>query len=135
MRLRPIVLLSLVLSFGLASIASAQDKPSSLDTDPALAGWWKFDETTGNTFADSSKHGRKGAALKKCDVGAFGIKPFGAGSLFQDEDLAVTHAEADIGCAKCHGVCDEHIAGESKEKVCTNCHGQHRLEERKCKWK
>jgi hypothetical protein len=29
-------------------------------------------------------------ALKKCDVGAFGIKPFGAGSLFekdQDENL------------------------------------------------
>jgi len=25
------------------------------------------------------------AALKKCDVGAFGIKPFGAGSLFRDD--------------------------------------------------
>jgi len=35
-------------------------KPITLDTDPNLAGWWKFDETSGKTAADSSKHGRKG---------------------------------------------------------------------------
>ena len=96
------------------------------------------------------------------------------------EDLAVVHAKANIGCAKCHGESDAHIADESwanngngtapeimypkdkinpacqkchpqaevdedehadffagvtKEKVCTDCHGKHRLTERKCKWK
>ena len=30
-----------------------------------------------------------------------------------DEDVAVVHAEANIGCDDCHGNCDEHIADES----------------------
>ena len=98
---------------------------------------------------------------------------------YMQEDIAVTHARADMGCAKCHGESDEHIADESwasggngtapdimyprpkinpfcmgchtKEKidtaqhkplfaagatmVCTDCHGDHRLTNRKCKWK
>ena len=98
---------------------------------------------------------------------------------YMQEDIAVVHARADIGCANCHGESDEHIADESwasggngtapeimyprpkinpfcmgchpKDKidadqhksllanmekmVCTNCHGKHRLEVRKCKWK
>lgn len=32
----------------------------TLDNDPNLVGWWKFDEVSGQTAADSSKHGRKG---------------------------------------------------------------------------
>lgn len=97
-----------------------------------------------------------------------------------EEDIAITHARANIGCAHCHGECDEHIADESwasggngtapdimytqtkvnpfcmgchqkdeidteqhkplfssasEKKVCTDCHGKHRLETRKCKWK
>lgn len=96
------------------------------------------------------------------------------------ESLAVDHAKADIGCAKCHGPSDAHIAdeswswgengtapdvmfprpkinpfclgchpqdkiaaeqhkpffaGASEKKYCTDCHGNHRLAERKCKWK
>lgn len=99
------------------------------------------------------------------------------------EDIAVVHARANIGCADCHGDCDEHIADESwasggkgtppgkmyrrkevnafcttchakdkidkidniqhklffagtaKEKYCTDCHGDHRLGKRMCKWK
>jgi hypothetical protein len=98
---------------------------------------------------------------------------------YMQEDIAVIHARADIGCAGCHGESDEHIADESwasggngtapdtmfpkpkinpfcmgchtKDKidtdqhkplfanfekmVCTDCHGDHRLEVRKCKWK
>ncbi len=99
---------------------------------------------------------------------------------YMDEDIAVTHAQADMGCAHCHGESDEHIADESwasggngtapdimyprakinpfcmschtkdkidteqhkplfagtiKEKYCTDCHGDHRLTNRKCKWK
>ncbi len=99
---------------------------------------------------------------------------------YETEDIAVTHARAEIGCADCHGVSDAHIADESwswggngtapdimytlekvnpacmkchpkgqidleqheplfagtgKEKYCTDCHGNHRLENRKCKWK
>ena len=100
------------------------------------------------------------------------------------EELSVTHAKRNIGCAKCHGECDAHIADESwasggngtapetmypkpainslcrgchtidkmignrpgkpcpklsdafaQQKFCTDCHGKHRLVERRCKWK
>jgi hypothetical protein len=34
--------------------------PKSLDSDPHLVGWWKFDEVSGKTAADSSMHGRDG---------------------------------------------------------------------------
>ncbi len=44
----------------ITSTALAQDKPITLDTDPNLAGWWKFDEVSGKTAADSSMHRRKG---------------------------------------------------------------------------
>jgi len=99
---------------------------------------------------------------------------------YMQEDIAVTHARQDMGCAHCHGECDEHIADESwasggngtapdimyprdkinpfclgchpkdklpaeqhkslfadaaEKKYCTDCHGDHRLIERKCKWK
>lgn len=32
---------------------------------------------------------------------------------YMEEDIAVTHARANIGCAGCHGESDEHIADES----------------------
>jgi hypothetical protein len=98
---------------------------------------------------------------------------------YMQEDIAVIHARANIGCAGCHGESDEHIADESwasggngtapeimfpkpkinlfcmschakdkidtdqhkplfanfEDMVCTDCHGNHRLEVRKCKWK
>lgn len=99
---------------------------------------------------------------------------------YLDEMIAVTHAKANIGCARCHGESDAHIADESwgsggngtapeimyprekinpscmrchtkdkidtpqhepvfaaapENKVCTDCHGKHRLTVRRCKWK
>ncbi len=98
---------------------------------------------------------------------------------YMQEELAVKHAQAGIGCAQCHGPSDAHIADESwatggngtppdlmyprdkinasclachpKDKidtpqhqailadpalkVCTDCHGKHRLPQRRCKWK
>jgi hypothetical protein len=39
---------------------SQKDQPITLDTEPRLVAWWKFDETSGKTAADSSKYGRKG---------------------------------------------------------------------------
>jgi len=35
-------------------------QPEGLDADPHLAAWWKFDDASGTTAADSSKHGRAG---------------------------------------------------------------------------
>jgi hypothetical protein len=97
---------------------------------------------------------------------------------YMQEEIAVTHARANIGCADCHGPSDDHIADESwasggngtapdimypqpkinpacmachpREKieapqhevifveprarqVCTDCHGSHRLPQRRCK--
>ena len=101
---------------------------------------------------------------------------------YMQEDIAVIHARADIGCADCHGQSDAHIADESwawggngtapdimfppakinpfcmgchtedeidviqhkgvvlagkdpEHKYCTDCHGEHRLASRRCKWK
>jgi hypothetical protein len=99
---------------------------------------------------------------------------------YAQEEIAVTHARANIGCATCHGASDAHIADESwasggngtapdimyprdkinaacmkchskdeldgpqhepvfadaaEQKVCTDCHGDHRLPQRRCKWK
>lgn len=96
------------------------------------------------------------------------------------EELTATHARANVGCARCHGESDAHIADESwasggngtapdrmyppdkinplclechpRDKLspdqhktlfagsapparCTECHGQHRLVTRRCKWK
>ncbi len=99
---------------------------------------------------------------------------------YMQEKLAVTHAKADVGCVRCHGASDAHIADESwasggngtapermyrreqvnasclpchsrdqlntpqhmavladtqGKQVCTDCHGTHRLAQRRCKWK
>ncbi len=63
-------LFSVILLLGLVSNTPAltapsptpadKDKVASLDTDPNLVGWWKFDEDSGKTAADSSRHKRKG---------------------------------------------------------------------------
>jgi hypothetical protein len=52
-----VLLLSLIYS---VSGAADKDKPKTLDTDPNLAGWWKFDEVSGKTTPDSSGRGRNG---------------------------------------------------------------------------
>ncbi len=60
-------LLFLVLSVSLvgdfswtAAAAREKGEATSLDKDPHLAGWWKLDDASGKTAADSSRHGRKG---------------------------------------------------------------------------
>ncbi len=63
------------------------DEPLLLDDDPA-----------------SSEKPRKGADNSRCFVCHIN---------YVKEELAVDHALADIGCAKCHGVSDAHIADES----------------------
>ncbi|HPC95613.1 MAG TPA: LamG domain-containing protein [Sedimentisphaerales bacterium] len=42
-------------------LAAQDDDPITLDTDPNLAAWWKFDETAGKIAADASKHERVAA--------------------------------------------------------------------------
>jgi hypothetical protein len=59
----PRVLWSLVVVGFLGTAVLAAQEKVSLDEDPHLMGWWKFDETTGQTAADSSAHGRKGTLL------------------------------------------------------------------------
>ena len=49
--------MAVVLSGGWVAAGNA-GKPATLDTDPNLVGWWKFDETAGSTAADSSGHHR-----------------------------------------------------------------------------
>jgi len=94
---------------------------------------------------------------------------------FAMEKIAVVHAEAGIGCEKCHGSCDAHcsdednvtppdvmfaaerinsfcmgchprkkidqpqhkvlfVGGQEVKKVCTDCHGEHRLAHRTRRW-
>jgi hypothetical protein len=67
--------LPIVLACALCIVCTAaeKDKPITLDNDPNLVGWWKFDEASGKTAADSSRYGHKGT-LK-------GDLSFSAGSL------------------------------------------------------
>ena len=37
-----------------------QNEPAGLDADPHLVGWWKLDDPSSKTAADSSKHARNG---------------------------------------------------------------------------
>jgi len=37
-----------------------REKPATLDSDPHLLGWWKFEEESGNIARDSSPHGHHG---------------------------------------------------------------------------
>jgi len=46
------------------NLSQAGNKPRTLDNDPNLAGWWKFDETSGKIASDSSRHNRKGTLMK-----------------------------------------------------------------------
>lgn len=57
-----VLLFGLILNFSVATNTAAEEKnmQKTLDTDPNLAGWWKFDEASGKTTPDSSKHGRSG---------------------------------------------------------------------------
>jgi hypothetical protein len=136
----------------------ADDKPLLLDDGPAAS-------TPEGSCADNSR----------CQVCHLNMTL---------ELISVTHAKANLGCARCHGDCDAHIADESwasggkgtppelmyprykinalcrechsgeKDRVnrkgprcpkllgqrtprntCTECHGTHRLVERRCKWK
>lgn len=43
------------------AVAQATDNKPTLDTDPNLVGWWRFDESTGTAATDSSRHRRPGA--------------------------------------------------------------------------
>ncbi len=50
--------------------------------------------------------------------------------------------EVNAACMKCHSkrkmdadAHEEFFAGKTEEKHCTDCHGEHRLGKRKCKWK
>jgi len=43
-----------------SSSRTDKDKAVSLDTDPNLVGWWKFDDISGTTATDSSRHKRNG---------------------------------------------------------------------------
>jgi len=46
--------------WGILPAAAEKAKPTSLDEDGNLVGWWKFDEASGTTAAGSSRHARKG---------------------------------------------------------------------------
>lgn len=139
-----------------------EEPPSLLDDEPLLL---LDDEPDENSSSESM------ADNSRCFVCHIN---------YMQEDIAVIHAKADMGCANCHGESDEHIADESwasggngtapdimytraqinpfcmgchtkekidteqhkplfaennDEKFCTDCHGDHRLATRKCKWK
>ncbi len=57
-------------------VAGNAGKSVTLDNDPNLAGWWRFDETAGSTVADSSGHKRDGTLIGglTCDKDSFAGK-------------------------------------------------------------
>ncbi|MHC4645538.1 MAG: hypothetical protein ACYTBJ_08545 [Planctomycetota bacterium] len=143
-----------------SEISSADAAPLLLDDEPLLLDAEPDGNSPEEPLADNSR-------CHVCHIN------------YTQEDIALTHARAGIGCNKCHGQSDEHIADESwasggngtppeimytrdrinqacmschprdkidteqheplfaanGDKVCTDCHGNHRLHERRCKWK
>lgn len=145
-----------------AKTESLEEAPLLLDEEPLLL----LDEGTGN-----DDHDGRLADNSRCFVCHVN---------YMEEEIAVTHAKANMGCATCHGPSDAHIADESwasggngtapdimfprseinpacmtchprsvidtpqhavlfvgtvQSKVCTDCHGNHRLPQRRCTWK
>lgn len=105
---------------------AAKDKPLLLlDDEPPLM----LDDKAAGGPADAS-----GADNSRCAVCHLSLAK---------EELAVTHAKEDIGCARCHGDCDAHIDDESWasggpgtapqimfpperiDKACGECHDTH----------
>ena len=56
------IFFSLIFIFSVAPMTEAteRNKPGTLDNDPNLAGWWKFDEASEKITPDSSRHSRNG---------------------------------------------------------------------------
>lgn len=57
-------------------------------------------------------------------------------------EIMFPKAKINPGCLACHAkekldpdFHKEFLAGKSDEKFCTDCHGKHRVPNRKCKWK
>lgn len=141
--------------------AESQQEPLLLDDEPLLLEDGPGEDALAEGGADNSR-------CFVCHIN------------YTQEDIAVTHAKAGMGCKDCHGQSDEHIADESwawggngtapdkmyphstinpfcmgchpqdklpaashevvfantaQQKYCTDCHGEHRLTNRKCKWK
>lgn len=48
-----------------AATAPVRAAESSLDRDPALAAWWRFDETSGAVARDASGHGRDATLVQR----------------------------------------------------------------------
>jgi hypothetical protein len=105
--------------------STAKEKPLLLlDDEPPLM----LDDGTG---ADPAAGGADNSRCQVCHLN------------LAMEELAVTHAKEDIGCADCHGDCDAHIDDESwasggpgtppeimypPERIdgaCGECHGTH----------
>lgn len=139
---------------------TTNQKPLLLEDEPLMLGADADNDSAKGPTADNSR-------CHVCHIN------------YVQEDIAVVHARANIGCNKCHGDSDAHIADESwasggngtapdimypqpkinptcmgchrrekietvehkplfaatADKVCTDCHGNHRLVERRCKWK
>jgi hypothetical protein len=140
---------------------TAQEAPKPPEQTPLLLKDEPTTETSNQASADNSR----------CFV---------CHANYVQEQISVIHANASIGCVRCHGASDAHIADESwasggngtapdrmyprdkinpacmhchaKDKidapqhqavladtegkqVCTDCHGNHRLPQRRCKWK
>ncbi|UCG56124.1 MAG: hypothetical protein JSU70_14775 [Phycisphaerales bacterium] len=149
--------------------AADEEPPLLLDDEPPLL----LDDEPPLLLDDS-------AAKPAMDSGADNSRCFVCHINYTQEDIAVTHARAGIGCKDCHGESDAHIADESwasggngtapdrmytrdkinpacmachpkstidapqheplfagpgDQKYCTDCHGEHRLPSRRCKWK
>jgi len=179
-------ILTLSVLIGLSCERTGTDNGLNTQAGPAVQATTKTDDGQASLPKDAPLL-LEDAPLLLADEGGAGDTSGGADNSrchvchanFMEEEIAAGHARVGIGCARCHGECDEHIADESwasggngtapdtmfprdvipmfclgchtastltgsqhkgivegtSEKVCTDCHGKHRLVARKCKWK
>jgi len=141
------------------SVAKELPKPSAqapllLEDEPA-------DGTANGPSADNSRcfvchvnymqeeiavtHAKAGISCAKCHGASdahIADESWASGGNGTAPDIMYTRNKIDLSCMACHPKDkidtpqhQEVLADTPGEKVCTDCHGKHRLPQRRCKWK
>jgi hypothetical protein len=136
--------------------AATQKAPSDLlllDDDPA-------DADNGKPQADNSRchvchinfareqlaltHARKGVGCATCHGPSdahIADESWASGGKGTAPDIMFPPDKINPGCLHCHEAKldrDKHksfLAGQTDQRLCTDCHGKHKMAQRKCRWK
>jgi len=142
-------------------VTTDDEPPLLLDDEPLLLLDDESEEDSLESMADNSRcfvchinyeqekiavtHARQGMGCANCHGESdehIADESWASGGNGTAPDRMFTRAQINPFCMSCHTKekidTEQHkilFAGDSGEKYCTDCHGDHRLTNRKCKWK